>query len=74
MKRRDILQAGVATVALSSAGAPLSVSADDAATNSSPLTKTDPNLIQSIDAIFGEHMDAELAGDLDKTLATMSLP
>ena len=72
MKRRDILQAGVATVALSSAGAPLSVSADDAATNSSPLTKTDPNLIQSIDAIFGEHMDAELAGDLDKTLATMS--
>ena len=29
-------------------------------------------LEQKIDAIFGAHMDAELAGDLDKTLATMS--
>ena len=29
-------------------------------------------LIDSVDAIFEEHMNAELVGDLDKTLATMS--
>ena len=27
---------------------------------------------EAMDAIFAEHMDAELAGDLDQTLATMS--
>lgn len=32
----------------------------------------DPNLTRTLDAIFGAHMEAELAGDLDKTLATMS--
>ncbi|MEA5519646.1 ester cyclase [Limnoraphis robusta] len=32
----------------------------------------DPNLIKELDAIFGAHMDAELNGDLDRTLATMS--
>ena len=35
-------------------------------------TMADPNLIKKLDAIFGAHMEAELAGDLDKTLATMS--
>jgi len=33
---------------------------------------TDRNLIKKLDAIFNAHMEAELAGDLDKTLATMS--
>ena len=33
---------------------------------------TDPNLTRKLDAVFGAHMDAELAGDLDKTLATMA--
>ena len=32
----------------------------------------DQKLIGSADAIFEEHMEAELADDLDKTLATMS--
>ena len=32
----------------------------------------DPILSDKLDAIFGAHMEAELAGDLDKTLATMS--
>lgn len=32
----------------------------------------DPNLTKTLDAIFGAHMDAELSGDLDKTLATMA--
>ena len=33
---------------------------------------TDPKPQQRIDAIFKAHMDAELAGNLDQTLATMS--
>lgn len=33
---------------------------------------TEPNLQQKLDAIFNAHMEAELSGDLDKTLATMS--
>lgn len=33
---------------------------------------TDPNLQQKLDTIFGAHMDAELSGNLDNTLATMS--
>ena len=32
----------------------------------------DPKLVEKLDAVFNAHMDAELAGDLDKTLATMS--
>jgi carboxymethylenebutenolidase len=35
-----------------------------------PMTQEE--LKQKIDAIFGAHMDAELAGDLDNTLATMA--
>ena len=33
---------------------------------------TDQKLKDSLDAIFEEHMEAELAGDLNKTMATMS--
>jgi carboxymethylenebutenolidase len=32
----------------------------------------DPNLVQKLEAIFNAHMEAELSGDLDKTLATMA--
>jgi carboxymethylenebutenolidase len=32
----------------------------------------DPSTEQAMEAIFGQHMDAELAGDLDQTLATMT--
>jgi carboxymethylenebutenolidase len=32
----------------------------------------DPNLQHKLDAIFQAHMDAELSGNLDKTLATMA--
>jgi len=35
-------------------------------------TMADPDLIKRLDTIFNAHMEAELAGDLDKTLATMS--
>jgi len=31
-----------------------------------------PNLKQRLDTLFGAHMEAELSGNLDKTLATMS--
>lgn len=33
---------------------------------------TNPKLEQKLDAVFGAHMDAELSGNLDETLATMS--
>jgi carboxymethylenebutenolidase len=33
---------------------------------------SDPDLKARLDAIFNAHMDAELAGDLDQTLATMA--
>ncbi len=33
---------------------------------------SDPDMQQKLDAIFGAHMDAELAGELDRTLATMA--
>lgn len=33
---------------------------------------TNSNLEQKLDAVFGAHMDAELSGNLDNTLATMS--
>ncbi len=33
---------------------------------------TDSMLVKKLEAVFNAHMDAELAGDLDKTLATMS--
>ena len=36
------------------------------------ITVADPNLQQKLDAIFQAHMDAELSGNLDKTLATMA--
>jgi carboxymethylenebutenolidase len=32
----------------------------------------DPKLVEAQEAIFGAHMEAELSGDLDKTLATMA--
>ena len=32
----------------------------------------DPDLQQKLDAIFKAHMDAELSGNLDRTLATMA--
>jgi len=33
---------------------------------------TDQIQTEEMDAAFGEHMDAELSGDLDRTMATMS--
>jgi carboxymethylenebutenolidase len=33
---------------------------------------SDKALVEKLDAIFNAHMDAEIAGDLDKTLATMA--
>jgi carboxymethylenebutenolidase len=62
-QRRKVV-AGLATAVVSSAI--LSVSAKGAP------AMTDPALIKKLDAIFNAHMEAELAGDLDRTLATMS--
>lgn len=70
INRRDLIKTSLAVASLSS------VSVDSIASNKPYQSKepvlTNQNLTESIDAIFGEHMEAELAGDLDKTMATMS--
>lgn len=72
MKRRQLVKASVITAAASIVGVSIDVTASDELTSQKETIVTDQNLIDSLDAIFGEHMEAELAGDLDKTLATMS--
>ncbi len=62
-QRRRVV-AGLATAVVGSAI--LGVSA-----NGAPVM-TDTALSKKLDAIFNAHMEAELAGDLDRTLATMS--
>lgn len=52
MKRREAVQAGIATLVLSAAGMSLPSSADDVTTDSRALAMTDPNLIESIERNF----------------------
>jgi carboxymethylenebutenolidase len=66
LKRRTL--AGLATAV---AGSVVTSANAQGNANGAP-TVTDPNLIKKLDAVFNAHMDAELAGDLDKTLATMA--
>lgn len=63
-KRRRKLVAGLATAIAGSVIPNISVAGAQ--------TMTDPNLVKALETVFNAHMDAELAGDLDKTLATMS--
>jgi carboxymethylenebutenolidase len=71
IKRRDFVK----TTTLAAVSGTLGISAACSTTppQATPPSKvTDPLLIESLDAVFGEHMDAELAGDLDGTMATMT--
>jgi|GEM_PF-341183 len=72
MKRRKFIQASAMVLASSVAGVSNQTIAGQIATNLNEVAMTDPKLIESLEAIFGEHMDAELAGNLDRTMATMS--
>ncbi|MDG2154314.1 MAG: dienelactone hydrolase [Gammaproteobacteria bacterium] len=63
---------GVAVAVAGAAGVTINASASDQDAVDNPSVSSNQELIDSVDAIFGEHMDAELNGDLDRTLATMT--
>ena len=67
MKRRGFVQTSVMAVATGVATVSKQTLAGDIPTSPSEIAMTDPKLIESLETIFGEHMDAELAGNLDKT-------
>ena len=70
--RRELIKTGAAVAVAGVAGVSVHSIASDELSSQKETALTDQNLIDSVDAIFGEHMDAELAGDLGKTMATMS--
>ena len=72
IKRRTLMKNGVAVAIAGAAGVTINASASDQDADENLTVSTNQELIDSIDAIFGEHMDAELNGDLDRTLATMT--
>lgn len=72
MKRRNLMKNGVAVAVAGAAGVTINASASDQDAVDNPSVSSNQELIDSVDAIFGEHMDAELNGDLDRTLATMT--
>ena len=63
---------GVAVAVAGAAGVSLKANAGGHNADESQAISANQELIDSVDAIFGEHMEAELNGDLDRTLATMS--
>lgn len=72
IKRRNLMKNGVAVAVAGAAGVTIKASASDQDAVDNPSVASNQELIDSVDAIFGEHMDAELNGDLDRTLATMT--
>ena len=70
INRRKLIKTSLAAAGL--AGVNVHSVASDEPSGPKETALTDQNLNNSVDAIFREHMDAELAGDLDKTMATMS--
>jgi len=70
INRRKLIKTSVAAAGL--AGVSIHSVASDEPSGSKETALTDQNLNDSVDDIFGEHMNADLAGDLDKTMATMS--
>jgi carboxymethylenebutenolidase len=72
MKRREFVQTSITTIATGTAGISVSSYNDEAVTNSKEAMMKSPTPHTSPEAIFGKHMEAELAGDLDMTMATMT--
>ena len=70
INRRKLIKTSVAAAGL--AGVSVHSVASDEPSGRKETALTDQDLNDSVDDIFGEHMNAELAGDLDKTMATMS--
>ena len=63
----DVTRRTLAGLAVATAGSALPLNT----TQGAPIL-ADPDLTKRLDTIFGAHMEAELSGDLDKTLATMA--
>jgi carboxymethylenebutenolidase len=72
IERRELMKTGVAVAVAGVAGVPLHAGASAAASEGRDSDANESAASGAADVIFAEHMDAELAGDLDQTLATMS--
>jgi len=72
VERREFVKKGVVVAASAAAGLSLSCAADKPEAGQEGAMKTNEVLADRLDEIFGEHMEAELAGDLDRTMETMT--
>jgi carboxymethylenebutenolidase len=72
MKRRKFVKAATVAAAAGMVGMAIGCKPGETSQPRSEDEMTGKALRDSLDEIFGEHMDAELEGDLDKTMATMS--
>jgi carboxymethylenebutenolidase len=72
MKRRNFVKATTAAAAAGMVGMTIGCKPGETSQPRSEDEMTGQALRDSLDEIFGKHMDAELEGDLDKTMATMS--
>jgi len=74
VKRREFIQDGAITAATVVVAATVGCATGMVPTGQQQEDEnmTDQIQTEEMDAAFGEHMDAELGGDLDRTMATMS--
>jgi carboxymethylenebutenolidase len=72
MKRRTMIHTGVAMLVTGITGIPLRASAEDQTVATGEPSMKDAKNTSSAEEIFNRHMEAELAGDLDGTIATMT--
>ena len=72
MERREFVKKGAAAAASAAAGLSLSCAADNPEVGQEGAMETNEALADQLDKIFGDHMEAELAGDLDRTMETMT--
>ncbi len=72
VQRRRVIKAGVAMTVAAVAGSSLNARADEAGAVAPEALDAELSGAESAARIFNAHMEAELAGDLEKTMATMS--
>ncbi len=72
MERREFVKKGAVVAASAAAGLSLSCAADNSEVGQEGAMETNEALADQLDKIFGDHMEAELAGDLDRTMETMT--
>ncbi len=72
VQRRRAMKAGVAMTVAAVTASPLRAQAEETNDLATQALDGEPPGAEAASRIFSAHMEAELAGDLDKTLATMS--